>query len=85
MDKHATDIFQMFDLRGNDLVLLIMYRTQAIVSPEWPGKKITERCINGDKQRVDLQFEYQAVSSIREIADDLANIGCLERKVSLIE
>ena len=44
----------MFSLRGSDLTLLILYRTQAIVAPSWPQHKVTERCVRDDKQRTEL-------------------------------
>ena len=44
----------MFDLRGNDMTLLILYRTQAIVSPTWPNHKVTERFVSNDEHRNDL-------------------------------
>ena len=53
----------MFDLRGNDLVLLTLYRTQAIVSPVWPGENVTEFCINDDKRRTKLFSELLENSS----------------------
>ncbi len=44
--------FQKFDLEDNDMVLLTLYRTRAIVSPLWPEREITENSISADAQRM---------------------------------
>ncbi|XP_013421684.1 neuroblastoma-amplified sequence [Lingula anatina] len=45
---------QCFDLTDNDLVLLVLYRTDAIVSTAWEDKKLTEADINCDSARQEL-------------------------------
>ncbi len=53
----------MFDLKEKDLVLLSLYRTQAIVGPAWPDKSITQSRISDDERRTALFEELLENSS----------------------